>query len=65
MSKIPAVISDDKGAAGLEYALLVSLVGMVIISGLQMVRVSMQQVFPETNGTLAIINLLDEKPASR
>jgi len=65
MFKMREMISDDRGTAGLEYALLLSLVGLTLLGGLQMLGIEIQEAFLDINGNFNIVNFLDNDHMSR
>jgi Flp pilus assembly pilin Flp len=52
--------SDQKGTAGVEYALFLSLISMAIIGVLQVLGLDLQQVFTLINGKLQTVQLIHE-----
>ena len=61
MPKIATIVLDDEGTAGLEYALLVSLIGLTLLGGIQVLGGGLHETFSNINETLSIVNLLDGK----
>ena len=62
MSKIniATILSNKRGAAVMEYALLVSLVALTILGGLKILGGGVQMAFSDINGTLSVPTLVDE-----
>lgn len=53
MKKIRAFLSDDDGATAIEYALIASIVGLGIISGLQLLPPALNSVFTSVGTVLS------------
>lgn len=67
MPKINPVttVSNNRGAAVMEYTLLVSLVALTILGGLKMLGGGLQLAFSNLNGTLNVPTLVDDVRANR
>jgi pilus assembly protein Flp/PilA len=52
MSAVRKLIRDDSGATAIEYALIASLIAMVIVSGVSMAGTQLSTVFGEVGNGL-------------
>jgi pilus assembly protein Flp/PilA len=52
MSSIRTLFLDDSGATAIEYALIASLIAIVIVTALQLVGTQMTTVFGEVSNAL-------------
>lgn len=64
-NNIATTLSDKRGAAVMEYALLVSLVALTILGGLKILGGGVQMAFSDINGTLSVPTLVDEVKGPR
>lgn len=61
MVKVGSLVSGNQGTAGLEYALLVSLIGMLILGGLHLLEGGILGGFLNISETLGSVIVLDSK----
>ena len=61
MVKVGSLVSENQGTAGLEYALLVSLIGMLILGGLHLLEGGILGRFLNISETLGSVIVLDSK----
>lgn len=57
---IATILFNKRGAALMEYALLVSLVALTILGGLKVLGGGVQMAFSDINGTLSVPALVDD-----
>lgn len=57
---LTTIVLNNRGAAVMEYALLVSLVALTILGGLKVLGGGIQLAFSNINGTLSAQTLVDD-----
>lgn len=57
---LTTIVVNNRGAAVMEYALLVSLVALTILGGLKVLGGGIQLAFSNINGTLSVQTLVDD-----